>query len=577
MARFNLKNEQVRNEEGAPATGLHPQLALYTNVCTSLLQPKFYRPDTQANLDELRNLIRNNNPLFVAKLAVYARTKMNLRTVPLVILAELSRLYSHTEVLKKAVAQVISRPDEITELMAYYAKANDRTDMKKISWQLRKGIKQAFNKFDEYQFAKWNRKGMVTLKDALKLLRPVPKDNDQGDIFGKVCADDLDVPYTWESEFCQLGREVNQGIINFLKESLPEMKEIQELNSLNKIMLVIKDVTGQDSKGIKLYDKLCIKVNDVKQGAKKAKWEELIDSKRMPYQATLMNLRNFLQYDVSVPHINKVAWFLSNPESVQKSKMFPFRYLSAYRALKGNKVEMHNARYGGYIREIGRNPLDVSGFDQKKVDILLDALEKAAKESISNIPMFADDQRVLIACDVSSSMWAPVSKKSAITNYDIGLFMGLLLKKKYSQSTIGIFGDDWKVKDLEGYGCLEGVDKLYGIEGEVGYSTHGHKVIDWINNNGNVYDRVMFFTDGQMYQDNRELNTIPAMWAKYKEHINPDAKLYLFDLAGYRNQPIAINENDTYIIGGWSTEIFNVLKNIEDGKMALDAINSIEL
>jgi len=362
------------------------------------------------------------------------------------------------------------------------------------------------------------------------------------------------------------------------------MEEIQSINSLDKLMIAVKTYLSDDTEGIRLYDKLCIEVDTIKRKAKKEKWEELIESGRMGYQATLMNLRNFLKYNVGMEHIQKVANFLSTPAQVLKSKMFPFRYLSAYRALHGNAINITPSRgfgglgggssYSSYSRSFGK-PTDVTGFDLEKVKVLCDALESAAVASINNVDMFVEDQEVLIACDVSSSMFAQLSRNSSITNYDVGLFMGLLLKKKSPGSTIGIFGNDWKVKDdLDKYGALEGVSYLYSIEGEVGYSTHGYKVLEYANQ-GHKYDRIMMFTDGQMYDDNRG-NSIPQLWAKYKEN-NPQAKLYLFDLVGYRGQPIEIGKNDAYLISGWSNEIFSVLKNLEDGKSALENINSIEL
>jgi 60 kDa SS-A/Ro ribonucleoprotein len=156
--------------------------------------------------------------------------------------------------------------------------------------------------------------------------------------------------------------------------------------------------------------------------------------------------------------------------------------------------------------------------------------------------------------------------------------LGILLKRQCAQSTIGIFGNTWAVKDeyANNNNVLEAVDKLYGIEGEVGYSTHGYKVIEWAVNNKKEYDRLMFFTDGQMYGHNHDVNDINRLWKHYKTMF-PKAKLYLFNLAGYREQPLKVDDNDVYLISGWSSEIFSVLKNMEDGKSALENINNIEL
>ena len=39
--------------------------------------------------------------------------------------------------------------------------------------------------------------------------------------------------------------------------------------------------------------------------------------------------------------------------------------------------------------------------------------------------------------------------------------------------------------------------------GEVGYATNGHKVIDWLIKEGIVMDKVMLFTDCQLWDSER--------------------------------------------------------------------------
>src|SRR6185312_11467225 len=99
--------------------------------------------------------------------------------------------------------RIIKRADEITELLSYYSLANKRTGMKqlnKLSKQLQKGLNESFNKFDEYQFAKYNRQAAVKLKDALFLVHPKAKDEAQQVLFNKIIRDELAIPYTWETE-----------------------------------------------------------------------------------------------------------------------------------------------------------------------------------------------------------------------------------------------------------------------------------------------------------------------------------------------------------------------------------------
>lgn len=82
--KFNLftktqnKAPQITNHEGAPAYTLSPEMELYTAVVTWSLNDSFYEKDKNSLL-RLRQLMVKCHPVFVGKLAVYARTKMYMR------------------------------------------------------------------------------------------------------------------------------------------------------------------------------------------------------------------------------------------------------------------------------------------------------------------------------------------------------------------------------------------------------------------------------------------------------------------------------------------------------------------
>ena len=159
--RFNLKFGQsanaVTNYEGAPAFKLSPAMELYSAVVTSSLSDQFYE-SVDGRVDRLRKMISENDPVFVAKLAIYVRENMYLRSMPLVLTVELAKQHSGDGLVGELTNRIVQRADEATELLAYYAQANARMELKKLnklSKQLQRGLSDAFNKFDEYQFAKY--------------------------------------------------------------------------------------------------------------------------------------------------------------------------------------------------------------------------------------------------------------------------------------------------------------------------------------------------------------------------------------------------------------------------------------
>ena len=491
------------NYEGEKAFVLTPQLELYTAVATAGLSDQFYEKAAD-KLQRLRELIAANEAVFVAKLAVYAREQMYLRSVPLVLTVELARLQSGDSVVGKLTNRVVQRADEITELLAYYQSANERKEVKKLnklSKQLQKGLAAAFNKFDEYQFAKYNRDGVVKLKDALFLVHPKAKDEAQQGLFDKIVKEELQAPYTWEVELSAVGQ---QGFENA----------------------------------------------ELKQAAFRAKWEELIFSGKLGYMAVLRNLRNILEADVSKEALDKVCQYISDPKAVAKSKQLPFRFLSAYRELK----QPANGRVGK----------------------VLEALEAAVAQSAANIAGYDERTKVVIAADVSGSMQTSISAKSKVQNFDIGLMLAMLLQSRCADVITGMFGDTWKVIGVPKRNILAGVDEFHRREGEVGYSTNGYLVVKDLLRKKKAVDKIMLFTDCQLWNSNNSGESIAGLWKEYKK-VAPAAKLYLFDLAGYGKVPLDIVRDDVFLIAGWSDKIFDVLRTIEEGGNAVKMIEAIEL
>jgi 60 kDa SS-A/Ro ribonucleoprotein len=529
MSRYNSAAKDtsaIENKAGGKAYALNPELQLYSTAVTSMMSSKGRAYETAEDGNKrMLELIKQVDPSFVAKLAIYAREKMFLRSVPSVLLVELAKLYQKKGLpfMRKAVTRSIQRVDEITEILAYYQQTNSGNakkkgaqvkGLRKLSKAVQGGIADAFNKFSEYQFAKYDRENEIKLRDALFLSHSKPASDEQAQLFKKIIDRTLETPYTWEVEISAMG----------------QIKDEKEKNK-----------------------------------AIKAKWEELVMSEKMGYMATMRNIRNILQADVSDKCIDKVCKYLANEKAVLNSKQLPFRFLSAYR-------ELSNAE--GINNSFNRNQV-------------LEALEKAVVVSAQNVAGFDSSSRVMIACDVSGSMHATVSEKSTVAMVDIGAILGQILQYKCTKVITGIFGDNYAELRFPKAGILHNVMGIRSLDGKVGYSTNGHKALEYLTDKGIVLDKVMMFTDAQMWnsdvhngwggQRNSGKAAFEKAWREYKK-LNKDAKLYLFDLAGHGNTPVNIDrENGVFLISGWSNDIFTVLENLEKGEEALSEIKSIEI
>ena len=86
----------------------------------------------------------------------------------------------------------------------------------------------------------------------------------------------------------------------------------------------------------------------------------------------------------------------------------------------------------------------------------------------------------------------------------------------------------------------------------------------------------MFFTDCQMWDSGSSGDSLAKAWDDYKV-IAPNAKVYVFDLAGYGRLPLNYKRSDVALIGGWSDRVFDIMEAIENGGNAVEAINQLVL
>lgn len=214
MSKFNQTNKGVTkttNLAGGAAYSLKDKEALMTGILTSFYGENKYYGDNSGQLVQLIRTVGKVDTKFVANLALYARKKMFLRSIAHVIAAELAFISKGSIFVRRTIAEVCERPDDMTEILAYYLSAHG----KPIPNSLKKGLADAMLKFDEYQLAKYNRKQTVALKDVLRICHPRPKNKDQEALFGRLKNDELQVPYTWEVELSAKGNsaEVWQELI----------------------------------------------------------------------------------------------------------------------------------------------------------------------------------------------------------------------------------------------------------------------------------------------------------------------------------------------------------------------------
>lgn len=286
------------------------------------------------------------------------------------------------------------------------------------------------------------------------------------------------------------------------------------------------------------------------------------------YMAQLRNLRNCLQNSsVTAEDIGLLCRMISDKNAVSRSKQLPFRFFSAYK-------ELYDA-----------NDADFSPIGSLYVSDVMDAIETAALYSVDNFPKLSGTS-TLIACDFSRSMADKISKNSTVERFDIGVILGTIAHRFCGHTITGIFGEDWKVVPMsKTSGILKNAIDLHRRMGEVGYSTNGYKAIEYLLDNGIKVDRIMVFTDCQMWDSERRdywgsmhQVSFAERFIRY-QRFYPGVRLYTFDLSGYGNVMIPPGNKNVCLIGGWSDKVFDFVSAFEgvgDGKVVVNKIKAIK-
>lgn len=238
MARLNVasKAPQVFTHEGAPAIGGLSALAqLRRSVLSCLLWENSFYEDGNAIAERIAELAAKVSAADLSALAIEARQRYGLRHAPLLLGAAMAaRADAPRSLIADTVAGVIGRVDELAEFVALYWQRNPD---KMLSHQVRRGLAQAFGKFDRYQFSKYDfDKGKaVKLRDVLRLARPKPIGEEQSALFKAIKEQSLKAPDTWETAlmrgadkretFTRLLAEERLGYLALLR-NLRKMQEV---------------------------------------------------------------------------------------------------------------------------------------------------------------------------------------------------------------------------------------------------------------------------------------------------------------------------------------------------------------
>lgn len=240
MATLNKTNTAPRTHEGATACHINAEQQLRRSVLSCLLWEKEFYENGETIADRIKQGVHAVDIRIASALALEARSKYKLRHVPLLIAREILRHSGRNNepgLPSRVIHGVVQRADELTEMLAIYWAEGKRP----LSGQLKKGLALAFNKFDAYALAKYNRDKAIKLRDVLFLCHAKPKDEEQAKTWKALVDKELQSPDTWEvglsagkdkkDTWERLLRENKLGALALLR-NLRNMKESKVSESL---------------------------------------------------------------------------------------------------------------------------------------------------------------------------------------------------------------------------------------------------------------------------------------------------------------------------------------------------------
>ena len=223
------------NSVGTRVPQITPERQLKRLTLASMLWEDQFYLDGKTHAELVRDLVAKVAPEKVSALALEARTKFKLRHIPLLLARELAR---NGKLQAQALTDVIQRPDEMSEFLSIYWQEGKSA----VSNQVKKGLAACFNKFNEYQLAKWNKNShAIKLRDVMFLSHPKPQSPEQTALFQRIASDTLETPDTWETQlssgadkcgtFTRLMTEKKLGALAFLR-NLRNMRDSGVADSL---------------------------------------------------------------------------------------------------------------------------------------------------------------------------------------------------------------------------------------------------------------------------------------------------------------------------------------------------------
>lgn len=486
----------TQTHEGAPALVRDAKSELFLLAVTNMVrEDTFY--ETAGTRDSrftvLIDKVTHEDPEWMQRFIPWLRHAGLMRSASVVAAAEYIKAGGPNG--RTLIANTLARGDEPAELLAYWTQQYGRS----YPMALKRGVGDAVGSlYNEYSALKYDGQSREwRMGDVIELTHPKPADHHQSVLYKYL----LDQRHHSDGDPDGRSLKTLKAHERLMAVPVEQRREFWQ-HPANQDLI---SAAGVNWEWLSSW---------IPGGMDKTAWEGMIP--HMGYMALLRNLRNFDEVDISTQLASYVAERIADPVQVAKSRQFPYRFWSAYKA----------------AGETWQGPLAT-----------------ALQHSTSNVPTF--DGRTLVLTDTSGSMQQGTSANSSIAHYEVAALFAAALTAKNEVGLVSFATTSspiWMEEDTSVLSVMRSVAAHNGQDG------HGTDIGQGLRHyNADLHDRVVVFSDMQ--------TRVPS-FAK------PDCPVYIFNTGGYRATPYAVGENNTYELGGFSDAAFKMIPLLERGQDA---------
>ena len=476
---------------------------------------------------DLVRKVAAEDPAWMDGFIPWLRNGANMRTASLVAAAEAlkARLDAKQPGGRKLVSAALQRADEPGELLAYWHSLYGRNEPK----PLKRGIADAIVRlYTEFSLLKYD-----TGSHGYRF----------GDVIERVhvTGEHPEVKGTWKGALYEHAIDRRHGRDNPVPEELAMIRANAALRKrAAEDPSALLDAAALKAAGMTWEDALSLAGSKV---SKRDLWAALIPS--MGFMAQLRNLRNFDDAGVPDEVAGDVIARLTDPEQVARSRQFPFRFLSAYRAAPSLRWAY--------------------------------PLERALNLSLENVPALKG--RSLILVDRSLSMWqAKMSGRSEMLWADAAAIFGAAIAQRAEQSDLVEFASRAApVRVGRADSVLKIIERFHvgdNPHGPVGTGTDIPRAVR--ENLRRDHNRVVIVTDeqsepgvlpsniyGHPYSD---AAAMPS--TKIDDLIPQSVPVYVWNIGGYKHGVSQSGTGSRHTFGGLTDSAFRMIPLLEAGRDA---------